>query len=261
MEAHFHFEQVDPGDQALIRAGIEYAAAYLWERARVEPPEVDVFASRDLAALAREFAEFTGPGGTPAGLFARRISGGVAEAQMGAVFVFTGAPGWVESNAVQRVRVVAHEFAHIVQLHLMGEELARRFFTRQATEPQFEGPSWLIEGTADLVSWRSMEAAGFTRLADHLERISPGAAASGLQPREMELFVDYLGGGADSMDVALLAAELLLRGKDEGVLVRYFERIRARAAWQQAFAEAFGETPQAFYARFEAHRAAGFPRR
>ncbi len=189
-----------------------------------------------------------------------RIASGVAEANLGSVFVFTEAPIWKSSNAVQRVRVVAHEFTHVVQFELMGDGLARRFFSREAGEAQAEGPTWLLEGTADLVSWRAMQDAGLTVLEDHLRGEGAPLAGSDLHPRTMETFIDYLAGGPDSIEVSLLAAELLLRGKGEGPLRLYFERLRGGAPWQQAFVEAFGETPEAFYRRFDEYKRAGFRR-
>jgi hypothetical protein len=255
-----HFFGVDQGDQALIRAGVEYAQNHLRDAARVQVELAEVFAGSDLVRLTEDFIEFFEMAGFRAAGFQQRIAVGAAEAHRDSVWIYTRAPLWQQANSVQRVRTVAHEFAHLLQLQLIGAELAERFFTREATEPQLEGPTWLLEGSADLVSWRSMEAGGLTTLAGHLDEVAARLEGSDLHPRDMELYVDYLGGRADSIDVALLATELLMRDEDLGTLVRYFERIRQGAAWQQAFAEAFGETPQAFYSRFEAYQEAGFPR-
>jgi hypothetical protein len=259
-DVRFHFFGVDQADQALIRAGVEYAQNHLRDAAGVQVWKADVFAGSDVDRLTEDFIEFFAMAGFRAAGFRQRIATGSAEAHPGSVWIYTRAPLWQQANSVQRVRTVAHEFAHLLQLQVMGEDLTERFYTREATAPQLEGPSWLLEGTADLVSWRSMEAGGLTTLADHLDEIAARLAGSDLHPRDMEAYIDYLGGRADSIDVALLAAELLMRDEDAGALVRYFERIRAGEAWQEAFAEAFGETPQAFYLRFDAYRQSGFRR-
>ena len=51
-----------------------------------------------------------------------------------------------------------------------------------------------------------------------------------------------------------LAVERLVGEGGAAKAVSYFERIGRGEPWEAAFASAFGKTPGAFYAEFEAYR-------
>jgi hypothetical protein len=57
-----------------------------------------------------------------------------------------------------------------------------------------------------------------------------------------------------------MAAELLAARAGQRALFDYYRLLQPGTTWQTAFETAFGMTVEEFYAVFEEHRAAGFPK-
>jgi hypothetical protein len=256
----FQFSGVPQDEQALVRLGIEIGSRHIATVAGVRGPDVTVYAASNVAVLAAVFS-LTPAGQLPgAADFGRRIQYGVAEANVGAVFVYTGAPLWRSFTSVQRVRAVVHEYMHTLQFHLLGRDLALKDLTTASVDMRPDGPTWLFEGAADLLSWRAMEAAGLTSLDNQLEQQRLALAASDLSPRHMETYIDYIAGGPDSIGMALLAADYLLQGRDAADIARYYTAVRDGLPWRLAFSSTFGVDIGAFYAAFDAYQRNGYER-
>ncbi len=158
------------------------------------------------------------------------------------IVIYTGAPPLVAAPAWLLSHVAAHEYAH--------------FWQKDTGSPRDgSGPTWLLEGSAELIGYLALEGAGLatydTVRAYSLRRVPSGAPSLADMERRVDEF---------SYPVAFLATELLTAHRGPGSLRDYWRSLARGAPWEQAFTDAFGERPADFYDRFEQHRRRGFPR-
>ncbi len=95
---------------------------------------------------------------------------------------------------------------------------------------------------------------------DTLERIRSGEIARARRATaplpSLETYADVEAAGyRESRALGFLAAERLVALAGEPALFAYYEALPGAASWREAFEAAFGLTPAAFYADFEAYRA------
>lgn len=152
----------------------------------------------------------------------------------------------------QRVLVLGHELAHTAQYQLSG---GRRGSSEQ----------WLREGFAEWVAWRVAESLRMGTLAGHRldarARIRAARHAGTLPPlAELRSGPDLVAQlarhrHAPIYDQAFLAVDLLVAEHGVSRLVEYF-RLSGRTDDREAsFRRAFGESHDAFAARFARHLA------
>ncbi|MCA1692460.1 MAG: hypothetical protein LC733_09755 [Actinobacteria bacterium] len=148
-------------------------------------------------------------------------------------------PPWLLSH------VAAHEFMHFWQQDVGAP--------REAV-----GPVWLLEGSAELLGYRALIAAGLATENEtrefSLRRVAPDTPS--LQTMERRSSDD----DEFSYPLSFLAAELLIAGTGVGSFRDYWRSLSRSTPWETAFTESFGVTPGEFYARFQEHRSRGFPR-
>ena len=118
------------------------------------------------------------------------------------------------------------------------------------------GPEWLGDGISDYTSYAYRAATG----VDTLEQIRSGEIARARRATvplsSLETYaVVETAGYWETRALGFLAAERLVALAGEPALFAYYEALPDAADWREAFATAFGVTPAAFYADFEAYRA------
>jgi len=241
---------VSSGDRALIEAGIDLTVDYFSAAAAATELELNVYAFGDLDSLRSALIE------TPLELpyavdslggLSRRIAGTAAEAYPGTIFIYTGSTRWRGLTSVHRVRVAAHEFFHVLQMEMIGLELTRAIYTTPPNQERREGPSWLIEGSADYVSWKVLEAAGLVSLDDFLGRSDPSAT---FDLRQIETYLGFIAAHEDGIIVPLEAIDLVSLG-DLAAILRFYVALGEGSPWRIAFHRAFGQSVESFYAEFE----------
>ena len=157
---------------------------------------------------------------------------------------FTNTLRWEEQKTSlhDRKKISAHELFHLFQYEWSSGE---------------QEPHWLIEGTAEFLAFRELEAGGASDYAEQRSgRLVPGAKRVIKPLNEILTWRDMPSGG---YSLSLLAAELLASHAGEGALFRYFVLLQPITTWQQAFESAFGMPVEEYYDLFEKHRADGFP--
>lgn len=180
---------------------------------------------------------------------ARFFRSGGAFAAGDAVYLYLG-PMWRVSSASERAATVAHELVHVAQYHLAAGS------TGYSIDRVELGPAWLIEGSAEWAAARVLDETGLRRFDDaQAERLFL-AALDDVSLADVE--------NASSSDhspdarpyvIGFLAVQRLVQERGEAAFFDYFEALSRSSSWREAFQRAFGDSPEDFYARFDADRA------
>jgi hypothetical protein len=246
----FHFgRDVDPFDRSLIERAVEVTRDLLRDESGLQPPAA-VFAYESPGELADAFAGDALAQAWRADGMAGRLTRTIAEASYRGIVINTGLPVWKAMDATQRLRVVAHEFVHVIQLEHAGPQVADATFTSSNTVAPDAGPFWLLEGSAEVVSWLVLQELNLGAYADALLDYAAGSKGSspGLQP--LEAYFGFAQAGQAGVGMSVLATDYLLRSRSLSGLFEFWTEVGRGAAWQTAFTRHFGLPPQFFYEAF-----------
>jgi hypothetical protein len=145
---------------------------------------------------------------------------------------------WTEVPPWRRVQTLGHEYFHVAQYE-WGNRTAG-------------GPIWLVEGTAYWMGFYvSANAGGPTQeaaLACFRSSVAKSPTLPALEAIETRSAFNVASG--PTYFLGALAADSLLARPGTSALRSYWEQRPADATWAAAFAAAFNESPESFYARF-----------
>jgi hypothetical protein len=152
-------------------------------------------------------------------------------------------------------QLYTHEYFHLVQYRLV-EPFALVSGSNDQTPRG--GPQWLLEGSADLVSLKILDANGLDSYdTGRLERLK--AAAKSSTPLETtESWTGMAaadGGTAASYALGFAATERLVNTAGLQSLEAFWTGIGTGLTWQESFRRAFGRTIEVFYQEFAQYRA------
>ncbi len=209
---------VSAEDEALIREGIrfsqEYAAEHLG-RSVDRAFRVDVQPSQ----------EFDVPG---------YVANSV-------LYLATDHQVWRETPPLRRLKIVAHEYFHLIQL--------------QSIRDSRPVPTWLMEGSAELFAFEAISALGlvdFSAVVDHwIWGTLNNTGIAGVPLEEMEHPAPEV--ACCLYSVSPLAVRELLKQGGWDALVAYID-VFSTMPPDEAFAESFGQSLPDFYATFAAAR-------
>jgi len=145
-----------------------------------------------------------------------------------------------------RIHVLAHELTHIIQYELAGGRLA--------------GDLWLIEGFADWVACRVLEALGldtFSRrkhqkMAQFRREHTPPSLSQMATVQDWDA-LSARHGGAIAYGRAFLATDLLIQQHGLASVIEYFRHVKHASSRRQHFRAIFGEELSAFERDFSAY--------
>jgi hypothetical protein len=240
---------VPDSERAIVQGGIDVAVRYLEAAVPLPPVPVRVYAYSDLGALQAAVLRSSDGASLPVDLVGRRLSVTTAESFPGNVFINTGSTAWQEMLPVHRFRTAAHEYFHVVQMHLLGPEGAYKVFTTPVNQERAEGPSWLFEGGADWVSWKALEAAGLGSVESYLAATPPN---HDVDLGDLESYLEYFLAEEARIALSVAAVDQLLAGRGAPELVDFYRRVGKGESWRAAFLSAFGRSVEQFYAEFRA---------
>ncbi|TMF75064.1 MAG: hypothetical protein E6I18_11905 [Chloroflexi bacterium] len=140
----------------------------------------------------------------------------------------------------ERTELAAHEYVHLWQYAIGGDTC-------------MVGVRWIAEGMAESFAYRSLIADGLIPAGnlDTFTRRQLTTASNHVTLRSLE---SSFPGNANPFAVSYLAVDRLLAPKGLGTIRDWCARVGDGQEWHEAFASAFGETTDAFYARFEVFR-------
>jgi hypothetical protein len=247
----FHFGPgVDSFDRSLIVRAVEVVRQLLRDESGVQPPAA-VFASESPAELARAFEKEALAQAWRADGMHIRLSQTIAEASYRGIVINTGMQGWKDMDATERLRVVAHEFVHVIQLEHAGLEIADATFSGPNTSMPPAGPFWLLEGSAEVVSWLVLQELG---LGSYTAALTAYAKEAGPKPAALTGMEDFFGftqAGRPGLGTSVLAVEYLLRSRTLDDLFALWTELRRNTPWTTAFTRLLGVPPTFFYSSFE----------
>ena len=145
---------------------------------------------------------------------------------------------WTPST--ERKELAAHEYIHLWQYEL-------------GSSACMLGPRWLSEGMAESLAYRSLLGGGLIPAANmdvFIRRQLQTARYVTLRSLETSWPAD-----ANPFAVGYLAVDRMLASGGPLRLRDFCLRVGRGESWPAAFTAAFGQTPDTFYARFEAFRA------
>ena len=146
------------------------------------------------------------------------------------------------------VKIAGHEY-----LHAWQDTLGCRYYQQSAVVPPAVSPAWIVEGMAEMLTFRMLTAAG---LADPAAlRQSWIGEAQFRSTVRLANFEQAAAGQSLPFGILILANELLAT---KGSYRAFCDGVGKGRAWRDVFASVYGMTPDAFYTEFEAWRTGGF---
>jgi hypothetical protein len=246
----FHFgPTVSDFDRSLIIRAVEVTSELLSGGAEVRPPSA-VFADSSPLRLQQSFAENSLAQSWRSDGMAQRMAQAVAEASYRGIVINTGSAAWQEMNASERLRAVAHEYVHVIQLEQAGQDAADATLSSAVTVVPQAGPFWLLEGSAEAVSWLVLQELGFGLYAESLFDYAADASGTDLELESLASFIGYRDGGRAGLGLAVLATDYLLRSRNLDSLFDFWRDIGDGADWTTAFTRQFGRPPAFIYIAF-----------
>lgn len=152
-----------------------------------------------------------------------------------------------------RRHALFHEYAHTAQ-----DWQAEIRFQSEAPDERSFVPRWLVEGCAEYVAVQAGARRGFVDQGEERALAVARARRSDapLEAIERGGQAGFLGGEGEAYTLGWLGCErLALRSGPDAVMHRFWLAMAERRDWRQAFADAFGQTPDAFYDDFRTFRA------
>ena len=142
----------------------------------------------------------------------------------------------------ERMELAAHEYIHLWQYAVGGNVC----MGGRAT--------WIAEGMAESFAYRSLIADRLIPAAN-LDTFTKRQLTTATNHATLQSLESSFPANAKPYAVSYLAVDRLLAPKGLATIRDWCTRVGSGQEWHQAFAAAFGETTDAFYARFEAFRA------
>jgi hypothetical protein len=223
---------IDPGvnakDIALVHQGVQHASAYL-----------DAFAGGTRRRAATVQVMVTDPTQPycclTAGDSFKIVTSNLAWATPPAAAADT----WTADT--ERTELAAHEYIHLWQYALGGDRC-------------MVGVRWIAEGMAESFAYGSLVADGLIP-AGNLDTFTRRQLTTASNHATLQSLESSFPSDAKPFAVSYLAVDRLLAPKGLPAIRDWCTRVGTGQEWHQAFAAAFGESTDAFYARFEVFRA------
>lgn len=239
---------VPPDDRALIEAGVSIAQRYLDAAVGINEPRVTVYAYADLQGVDAPWESIASQSGIPPDALVQGLNVFVGETFPEAIFINVASPRWKDLPTLERIRLAAHEYVHAIQLDLMGAGKTRRFFNSVGQTETTAGPLWLIEGSAEYLSWLALQSTGLLSLDRFLETTT----AKRVAPRQMSSFGAFQIEGPAAYVSGLRAVIYLAGAGGEERVLDYFETLGLGESWEVAFRDTFGRDIESFYRDYDA---------
>jgi hypothetical protein len=249
----FHFgSDVDAFDRSLIVRAVEVTRALLQDESGLRPPAA-VFAYESPNELAAAFADGALAQNWRAEGMAARLIRAIAESSYRGIVINTGLAEWKAMDPATRLRVVAHEFVHVIQLEHAGPRVADETLFASNTVTPPAGPYWLLEGSAEVVSWLVLQELSLGSFAAALLEYAEASKAGRPDLRPLEAYFGYSQSGEAGLGTSVLAVHYLMQTHGLSRLFDFWNEVRRSPDWQTAFIRSFGASPADFYASFEQH--------
>jgi hypothetical protein len=243
----------------LIITAIEVTRDLLAEDARVSPP-VTIFAHQSLEGMLTDYTDHARAQPWRVQGMVERLTNVVAEASYRGVLVNTGHQAWRILTDAALLRAVAHEYVHVVQLENAGPTVADQTLTASVDSIPPAGPLWLLEGSAEVVSYLVADRLDLVDYPGRLVDLGIQARGNPVPLANLETYLEYYAGGDAGIARSVLASDYLMRNRDLSELFAFWADIRAGATWRDAFNRRFGTTAEAFYANFDTYYNATYGR-
>jgi hypothetical protein len=238
--------EVKDGDRAVIKAGISMASDYAEQLDGVESAGVTAYVYEDVTRLSVQWEGVASSAGVPVETLIRGLSRYVGETFPTAIFINTAAPEWRNLSSVEQLRLAAHEYFHTLQMTLVGPDVAKTFYSGAIDQPSVIGPNWLLEGSAEYLSWMTLEWLSLGELDTRIPSLQPGAPL-----RDLASYASFYGAGQPAYDASLAGVYRLASDRGPAGLISYYRYVGYGLTWQDAFLLAFGENADDFYEAYE----------
>lgn len=212
-------ESLAQEDRDLIRQGIELGRAYVTDK--IAPLKQSIVVSNSLRADAP----------------------GTAEASGHDIIVYSNTDVWVGSTAWQKLKILAHEYFHVIQ----GE------LTQVAPPRSPLGPTWMGEGSAEFVGFSALVEANI--ISRSFARRDQGLDRGALRYVDPLSSLETRAGWQESnstkrqstYSLGYAVVELLVSKTGVSSIGDFFSGLSKTNDWARLFEQVFGQSVQAFY--------------
>ncbi|MCH8190399.1 MAG: hypothetical protein IIC80_03485 [Chloroflexi bacterium] len=234
----------------------------------VDVGKVTIFAFADLDNLVNAYVDWHNitSGGRDAILEGWQ-RGRTAEAGYQNIFVFTSSQGWEQASDMTRLKIMTHEYFHVLQWQLLGSGFFGKTTNFSLDQVRPSGPNWLMEGAAELVGHSAVADSGFQSLTEIKNQHVQEARFVTAALESMETNTGFQTAGGAVYDLGFVATDFLLTvtlacstSPAEPSLAAYWQAIGDDAPWQEAFESVFGLQIDEFYQRFDEMQLIFYPR-
>lgn len=244
---------VSAADRLMIERSIAYAKGLAESLFGYATDDFTVFAHKDVQSMIDANAGWYGirsPTSLEA-LRARWSGGNVGMGDHKVMFLFLGSPNWGKGGDDDRT--VIHEYFHVLQHALLGDALSAQSRSTPSTSPRASGPTWLVEGSADLFRYLAhAQRTGVTlETLIQEEAVTSARHPSTLTGLEIpqKVYDDDPG-----YRVSRLGTYFLTKNSGLPSLVSFFRLLGEGIEWRDAFQRAFNQSIADFYSDFETYR-------
>lgn len=210
-------------------------------------PEEDEVYVREGIQLVQDYIETTFPESPPPSVIVNvRHSSEASDRHTTAfsggsyIVVFTKSRGWTTLAPFDRVHVVVHEYIHSWQREQFGDGAETV-------------PTWLIEGMAEYLGYDAVIDEGLVREQEvidfHAWSLLDSPEIDPLD--ELEARDAFYGEFGPVYSLAYVAVARLLEDGSIEEIERFQALVESGVPWEEAFAEAFGQAVDDFYAEVE----------
>ena len=221
-------------DYQEIRDYVAESLDFLKREAGGSPTDFTVFAFKDLDLLVDAYMSRLNISLEKREEIRNRWQNGVGEAGYEHTFLYLGGL-WIQKTSLDRLGVVIHELAHVLQSELSGHI-------------GLSSPIWLIEGvaqaTADGMLGRKLKGSPRPPWWDQ---------CNGITLQNMETRAGAISAEPCPLDLGLLAVNFMELPLDK--LMGFWGKVGETGDWKKGFYAQFGISVEQFYADFENYRA------
>ncbi len=165
------------------------------------------------------------------------------------VFVYAGG-AWPTLTQPQKLQILLHEWYHVVQFPFRTCSQ----YTSECPYPTVHIPGWFVEGTAEYESVRAAATLGKAPFA--AERAKRFAVARTYTSEPLQRMISLT--SYEEYTVAFGAVDYLVSKTGEPALRDFWPLVAKTGNFTKAFTQAFGISPDTFYAGFAKYRANGY---
>ena len=229
--------EISIDEREAIRNRVTTSVTFICSKTNVNTSDASVFAYANFDKLIEAYAQWFHISTSEAkGHWGD--NGATAISGSKVLFIYTASQGWQQSTPYLRLKIITHEFFHIMQYKLGGTDWLNTL------------PTWFIEGSAEYVGFKGVYSAGLYSFSSaRTDYVNLAKSIS--SPLNQAA-------GFDKYVLGFLAVDFLLGDFDIATLAAVWDITNGKTPAEN-FQQIFGRSLSDFTSQFEVYRSNSFP--